>query len=241
MKIEEAVKALEEGEKIKLPFWPKGIYIYMDEEGLYRREDGSLLKVRLLPHGMEWDLYEDPENNSAGIEVKDVTEEVYEEYKNTFQFMEDEPPSESKQKFPSNKTLRFWQAMKLFEEGKKVRCVHWDPDAYIWIGTTEESLCDESQTSSEALKIFTEQLGFDLIFEDWEIYTPPYPTFLWAEVIEGLKNGKAFRRPCWPGSYRVFLAPSGGIVFEDSTDNEEFYLYPRDYEMDDWIEVKDEA
>lgn len=60
--------------------------------------------------------------------------------------------------------MKFWEAMKALEEGKKVRCTEWLPALYI------------------DLSFFKENDGLNAIecsdFKgDWELYKEPEPTF----------------------------------------------------------------
>ena len=62
MKLWEAIKALEEGKKVRAVYWSESLYVYKDLYGNYITEEGiSLFDSSLLNKDAEWELYDDRE------------------------------------------------------------------------------------------------------------------------------------------------------------------------------------
>lgn len=118
--------------------------------------------------------------------------------------------------------MKFWEAMKALEEGKKVRKKRWEKDAFL---PTRRNL-----DGSEWIILAT--IGLN---EDWELYEEPEQTYSFMEVVKGLKEGKEFRRKSWPNkeySIKLFVP---GIM--NSKTASACYLYPEDFEASDWVEI----
>lgn len=69
--------------------------------------------------------------------------------------------------------MKTWEAMKLLEEGKKIRDVEWRPNTYIMIDPSTNSLVDEEGLPSH----------IDSFDCEWEIYEPIEED----DIIEELK------------------------------------------------------
>src|SRR5260221_12992703 len=75
--------------------------------------------------------------------------------------------------------MKFWEAMKALQEGKKVRGNTWNKDEYL--------------DPLDTFEIFT---FYEYLQLDWEIYDDT-PKLNFQQVIEGLKQGKKFKRVNW--------------------------------------------
>lgn len=126
--------------------------------------------------------------------------------------------------------MKFWEAMKALEEGKRVRCIG-------WIGLN--SFCSKNLTCGEDANRMLLHHGWLL---EWELYEKPEQTLSFAEVVKGLKEGKIFRRKGW--SDRDAIIESTSCKFYPSTkriNNQHGDLCPlwlEDFEANDWVEVR---
>lgn len=75
--------------------------------------------------------------------------------------------------------MRFDEAMKALEEGKKVRSVDWGSSFWIKVDA-----CDSYHRMIDLTK--------SLVDSEWELYEEPEKLLSWTEVEEGLENGKYF-------------------------------------------------
>lgn len=132
--------------------------------------------------------------------------------------------------------MRFWEAMKALEEGKKVWCpsvigmVKWhlsnDTKEMIIIAENGRAGIDFSYYLYQALN------------KEWELYEEPQKTYSFMQMLPFLKDGKRFKRKHWDKE-GVFLgtciySPCTPVVFIDNT---QCRLNIEDYEAQDWIEV----
>lgn len=68
MNLEEALKALKEGKKIRHRFWIKDVYLYCDDNGYFividDKGNASLFEFRVnclnYAESNQWELYEEP-------------------------------------------------------------------------------------------------------------------------------------------------------------------------------------
>lgn len=119
--------------------------------------------------------------------------------------------------------MKFWEAMKALEEGKKVRMLSWPSTSYI--SNTENT------TGLQGCLLISN--GWNKI---WEIYEEPQKTYTFMEVVKGLKEGKRFRRKDWNNSASFYMV-SGELYAYDKDKYIKFGL--QEYEADDWIEVQE--
>lgn len=118
--------------------------------------------------------------------------------------------------------MRFHEAMKLLEEGKKVRCKEWVEEYFI--SSSEENL-------SEGMDIFW------FHEKEWELYEEPKKTYTFAEVVRGLKEGKKFTRKGWGD---VFVKLENHMIFSYTGDaclGIRWFSFIEDLEATDWVEV----
>jgi hypothetical protein len=124
--------------------------------------------------------------------------------------------------------MRFSEAMKALEEGKKVRACSW-PVAE-WLSNADES---------DALPCL--HLS-SLWCCEWELYQEPEQTFSFAEVVKGLKEGKKFSRAAWKDR-DSHLEATECIYFPSKKKINNQHgklcaLWLEDYEATDWVEIK---
>ena len=119
--------------------------------------------------------------------------------------------------------MKFWEAMKLLEEGKKVRQNHWFPHEYIdnWY----------TQDGEEWLICGSINIG-----REWELYEEPKPKLTFANVVKGLKEEKKFKRKHW--DFHVFIGGQQPMCHWLNIDGRRCFLNAEDYEADDWEEVR---
>lgn len=123
--------------------------------------------------------------------------------------------------------MKFWEAMKALEEGKKVRCKRWLPG---------HLMCKKSDnTSANDRRDF-----WFCIDEEWELYEEPERSLSFMEMVAALKEGKRFIRKCWifPESW-IEADTQGNVHFHDEK-RLLFAWTTRDIEATDWIEVKND-
>lgn len=106
--------------------------------------------------------------------------------------------------------MKFSAAMKALEEGKKVRQVIWDEEC--WIDKRGDNVSAKHELINHNLK-------------EWELYEEPEKLLSFAEMIQGLKYEKKFRRKHWTA-----------WVGLEHLDVLRFSI--EDFEATDWIEVK---
>jgi hypothetical protein len=113
--------------------------------------------------------------------------------------------------------MKFWEAMRHLEEGKKVTCTDWGKKEYA---STHVSL-DQGQITSISL--------LSSVNAKWELYEEPGWFFTFSEVVAGLKEGKRFSRKWW-------LKDNIASICMSNLDEHMFYI--EDFEATDWIEVE---
>lgn len=116
--------------------------------------------------------------------------------------------------------MKFWEAMKALDEGKRVREKDWGVGAY-W-----------SFKSSGSIYATITDI-FVLSSTEWELYEEPEKTLAFAEVVKGLKEGKIFKRKSWPSKINpICMGELSHSVVCDGL----FII--EDFEANDWVEVK---
>ena len=59
MKLWEAMKLLEEGNKVRRVNWEKDVYVYKGDDGEYYKSNGEDFDIIYLDNTNEWELYDD--------------------------------------------------------------------------------------------------------------------------------------------------------------------------------------
>lgn len=122
--------------------------------------------------------------------------------------------------------MKFWEAVREMQLGKKVRRTQWPSSWYVYI-------CS-GQLLQESGSLFR-PMGPSLERGDWEIYEEPDKLLSFQEVVKGLKEGKKFRRKEWSNKdYFIFCSPAGIA----SPAHCAAHLHPEDFEANDWVEIK---
>lgn len=118
--------------------------------------------------------------------------------------------------------MKFWQAMRLLEKGLTIT------PCSIFLPTNIATLKGSMECS--ALTYWA---------EEWEVAEEDTPkTYTFTEVLEGLKNGRIFRRPHWgPGLYLDAFYYKNEQEKRIACPYMHFQL--SDFEATDWIEVKE--
>lgn len=117
--------------------------------------------------------------------------------------------------------MKFWEAMKAIEDGKKV----------TWSGFNNGTYIDKSNIGFLCLGDFYLK---DLIGNEWELYEECPKLLNFHAVIEGLKYGRKYKRASseWPNKALVQLKEEEFIANFDQ-------IQIRDIEATDWIQVKE--
>lgn len=87
--------------------------------------------------------------------------------------------------------MKFYQAMKSLEEGKKVRCKSWSEGIFLYDGQSSlyhTPLCYMSE-----------------VHKEWELYEEHQTTYTFAEVVKGLREGKKFVRSGQASDLALFV------------------------------------
>ncbi len=122
--------------------------------------------------------------------------------------------------------MKFWEAMKALEEGKKIRCKEWPSN--VWdskYGTNGSHLLSLDVYSSH----------------EWELYEEPLVTLSFAEVVIRLKEGKKFRRLSWNKGFYIHISRMKNDLVYCFTNEGTQYVYIMtigDIDATDWIEMK---
>lgn len=111
--------------------------------------------------------------------------------------------------------MKFWEAMKALEEGKRVRSKKWTLKSYI----------DKSSA-------YTIHLPLPKNYE-WELYSEPVKTYKLWELIQALKEGKKIERIGWGGGRSPIKIHLSGCI--DTTGSKEYMLCIEDLEASDWM------
>lgn len=87
MKLWEAIKELQEGKRIRESHYAKGVYLYMDDDGYIRFNEGE--KYRFMSgvnlDDDEWEIYEELEEKKK-YERKEVPNDLKKVYKSVGEF-----------------------------------------------------------------------------------------------------------------------------------------------------------
>lgn len=129
--------------------------------------------------------------------------------------------------------MKFSEAVKALEEGKKITHPSWREGEYVHICN------DLFFNSGQVLKNNKGKVTAITYNADgnhgYELYQEPVQFYTFQEIIPFLKAGKRVRRKSWHGAeYRM----DNKCVYR-ITDKSEFLCYLHDLEADDWIVVED--
>lgn len=119
--------------------------------------------------------------------------------------------------------MRFSEAIAALEEGKKIRNSEWIKGKWV---------SQEGADSDETIYY----IPLDQMKDDWELYEEPKPTLTFAQVVEGLKQGKKFRRSSWSINRSISTVPVNPHIIISWTHDKETYPFSvEDFEATDWI------
>lgn len=112
--------------------------------------------------------------------------------------------------------MKFWEAMKLMEEGKNVRSKEWPKDEHVYWWKFAQNI---------------QKYGY---FGEWEEYVPP-KTYSFEDIISLVNEGRLFRRKNWAKGivFRAIISGGYSIFFEGKP----IHLARQDIETADWLEV----
>ncbi len=129
--------------------------------------------------------------------------------------------------------MRFWEAMRDLEEGKKVRLKEWAADCYLQLDL-DGTIFDESNGSAFCIE--------EWALMEWELYEESIKLYTFAQVVKGLRYGKRFRRKhsTWPIQMELAL----NLTHPRMSSEEIFSIVLsemsiEDFVANDWIEVKE--
>lgn len=109
--------------------------------------------------------------------------------------------------------MKFWEAMKDLEEGKKVRCLRWSSSEYI------------ENTHM-----------FNYSEYEWELFCEPVKTYKFTEAIQLMKGGKKIRRCMWDKKMHNVVWDLWPSIDHGLRDEWTFTL--ADIEASDWVVVE---
>lgn len=117
--------------------------------------------------------------------------------------------------------MKFWEAMKALEEGKKVRSKEW------------------AQTQWVEKKDMADMFGRSSV-DEWELYEEPKHLFTFMQVLPMLRAGRRFRRDneTWTTDGYIYMFGSDPEGFLHNHLNVLCVLTLADFEATDWVEVK---
>jgi hypothetical protein len=114
--------------------------------------------------------------------------------------------------------MKFWEAMKALDEGKKVRLKKWILDIYL-----------------------DKYAAYSFIFpydcsDEWELYEEPVKTYSFSEIFPFLKEGKQCKRKNSPSC--LFIRDGRLVQEDDRVIFHCIYISLEDLEATDWIVVE---
>jgi hypothetical protein len=127
--------------------------------------------------------------------------------------------------------MKFWEAIKALEEGKKIRRTYWPKSEYHYLWSeTNRAICETTLPANIArLNLLNSWLS-----DEWELYQDPVQLCTFAEVIKGLREGKSYKRHGWETDCAIRCKhPHCFVTNEKEAEN--FTL--EDFEANDWVEV----
>lgn len=127
--------------------------------------------------------------------------------------------------------MKFSEAVKALEVGKKVKMNEWVGSVYLqFIG---DVLIDEEGEEREFCS--------DSFLANWEVYEEPVRMMSFSDMVKGLKIGKKYRRSHWDSCAFISKGSASLVLYTCLRQNVSCYWYPsvEDLEAMDWIEVKE--
>ena len=117
--------------------------------------------------------------------------------------------------------MKFWEAMKAIEEGKKVRSKDWPQTQWVAKG----DMADTFDRSS---------------VDEWELYEEPEQLFTFMQVLPMLRAGRKFRRnnKTWIIDGYIYMFGNDPEGFLHNHLNFLCALTLADFEATDWVEVR---
>lgn len=132
--------------------------------------------------------------------------------------------------------MRFSEAMRLLEEGKRVRCITWNKEAFMVSknGNLIFYYIDHRYCNSYSWNDWN---------KEWELYEEPVQLMSFMEILPGMKMGKSYKRRGWEEnpqdtvSLRTYPYLNGRLRFENQH-GQLISLFCDDIEATDWYEVE---
>lgn len=129
--------------------------------------------------------------------------------------------------------MKFWEAMREVESGKKTHCPSWD-GVIKWhvekIDGRAEILSENGRPGID----FSVYL-YECMSREWDILQEPRLSF--QDVVKGLKEGKKYRRGRWnPFRESIRMGASYAYIRNENAEKSGFSV--EDFEATDWVEVK---
>lgn len=134
--------------------------------------------------------------------------------------------------------MKFSEAMKHVEEGKKVRQKDWPEGSYSFLDSVDFWLVNsEGQWPKKRSPIG------EGVFAEWELFIEEQPStlFCFSYIIKGMKEGKKISRKCWGHDY-VFCNRDGSLLIHQEDSKGRVDVLPwwpciEDIEAMDWREL----
>jgi len=124
--------------------------------------------------------------------------------------------------------MKFWEAIKEFEEGKRIRCKSWASKDF-WAQT------DHHNSQRKWMWDDCHYRVMRMMEEEWELYEEPVQTYKFWELIPALKEGKKIKRK----ETDVIIFLKNTFLFWKYDNNDALgmrYLFTvEDFEADDWV------
>lgn len=118
--------------------------------------------------------------------------------------------------------MKFWEAMRLLQEGRKVRAVDWEEDVYI---------------ANNLLPVTYWSISSRTIQKEWELYEEPEQLWSFAQVLDLIGLGGKFARKAW-GKTDIYLTESKQTGRLFLANNSYHTLTKEDYLANDWYRVE---
>jgi len=132
--------------------------------------------------------------------------------------------------------MQLWEAIKVLQEGKKVRLKHWTPNEFIHLNSNRLIIDEKGDRFS--LGPFNHNFEFD---REWEIYEEPEEkTYTFMEAFNLLRNRNRIKRKKWGDSQLTIYSQYDKAIFQTNLDGRFIQFYPVNFEdMDatDWVVV----
>jgi hypothetical protein len=121
--------------------------------------------------------------------------------------------------------MKFWEAMKALEEGKKVRQPHWLSGTYIHI--QDHYITQDSGNTAPTV------FHIRAIMDGWELYEEPGHDWAWAK--EQLRRFNYVQRKSW-NSMSIFYHHTNDLIYMEMDGTERPYVTDLDdQDATDWV------